>query len=409
MFSAPITSLLESKLPQLPKLLAAPSFRHDFDDLLAMLPAPDTIALIDDHDTSAALGDALFRALKSRYTITRIACGKAPVADRETIESIRSKTKKSQLFIGVGSGTISDLCKYASHLDGKPYIMFPTAASMNGYLSANASITIDGYKTTLPAHLPQAVFCDYGVIAAAPARLHKSGLGDSLARPTAQVDWRLSHLLLGTPYDETPFQLTQELEPGLFDSARGLALSDPSSVKLLMQSLLLSGLGMTIAGGSYPASQSEHMIAHAFEMLKPSAPPSLHGEQIGVTAITAATRHEQLFTKIPTLASMEFPGDIKAAFGEAAADTAKTAFRAKQEKVEEAMLTNDIIKKRWHDIAHALHPLMLSSARITEILTQAQAPRRTESLGWQAADYAAAQKYARYLRDRFTGLDLDPA
>ena len=39
------------------------------------------------------------------------------------------------------------------------------------------------------------------------------------------------------------------------------------SIELLMQTLLLSGLGMTIAGGSYPASQGEHMIAHTYEML----------------------------------------------------------------------------------------------------------------------------------------------
>ena len=42
----------------------------------------------------------------------------------------------------------------------------------------------------------------------------------------------------------------------------GIAKGDISAVELLMQVLLLSGLGMTIAGGSYPASQAEHMIAH---------------------------------------------------------------------------------------------------------------------------------------------------
>ena len=34
---------------------------------------------------------------------------------------------------------------------GKPYAVFATAPSMNGYTSANAAITVDGHKQTLPA------------------------------------------------------------------------------------------------------------------------------------------------------------------------------------------------------------------------------------------------------------------
>lgn len=406
MFAPETAALLESRLPALPRLIMAPTLRHDLDDLMAMTGAPARIAVVDDNDTAAALGDALCRALRSRYSLTRIACGKAPAADDVTVAMIRRGSAACDLLVAVGSGTISDLCKYASHRDGKPYVVFPTAASMNGYLSAQASITVKGYKTSLPAHLPLAVFCDAGVIAAAPARLHRSGLGDALARPTAQADWLLSHRLLATPYDADPFRLTADLEPGLWEGARGLALSDPASLRLLMQVLLLSGLGMTIAGGSYPASQSEHMIAHAHEMLVPHAPATLHGEQIGVTTLTAAARQERLLAGSPVLLDRRFPDAIEPLFGSAVAARAQAAYAAKCATMEQAGLTQAGLTAAWPDIAAQLAAVMLPSARIAHILKEAQAPRHAEALGWSAGDYAAAVTQARFLRDRFTCLEL---
>ena len=103
-------------------------------------------------------------------------------------------------LIAVGSGTINDLCKYASALDGKPYAVFATAPSMNGYTSVNAAITVEGHKKSLPAQAAAGVFFDLEVLAAAPVRLIRAGLGDSVCRCTAQADWLLAHLLLGRPY-----------------------------------------------------------------------------------------------------------------------------------------------------------------------------------------------------------------
>jgi glycerol dehydrogenase-like iron-containing ADH family enzyme len=69
---------------------------------------------------------------------------------------------------------------------------------MNGYASMNAAITVDGNKKSLPAASPQGVFMDLTVLAGAPARMIRAGLGDALCRSTAQADWLLSRHLLGT-------------------------------------------------------------------------------------------------------------------------------------------------------------------------------------------------------------------
>ena len=63
------------------------------------------------------------------------------------------------------------------------------------------------------------------VLAAAPSRMMRAGLGDTVCRTTAQVDWLLSHLLLDTVYAETPYRLMADgrappLRPGA-PAARG--------------------------------------------------------------------------------------------------------------------------------------------------------------------------------------------
>lgn len=401
--------LLLGRLPSIPQVVSAPSLRHDMDELVSGIMPAGRVALVDDVDTSAALGDAVHRAIRHRYEVVRIDCGKMPRADMKLVEALRTKSKKCDLLIAVGSGTVSDLCKYASHLDGKPYVIFPTAASMNGYLSATASLSDQGYKQSFPAHLPLGVFCDLGVIAAAPSRLSKSGLGDSVARATAQTDWLLSHLLVGTPYDDTPFRLVAEHEPAMLESARGIALRDAVSIRQLMQVLLLSGIGMTLAGGSYPASQAEHMLAHTYEMLRPDAPPTLHGEQIGVTTLMAAHMQHALLEHAPALRRDVFPLDaITRHFGPRTAKDAAKAYLAKQERINQSGLTGRGIREKWPDIAQKLAPVMMPPARIQEVLQQAQAPHRLEMLGWPERDFAIAVTHAHFMRDRFTCLDVIP-
>ena len=115
-------------------------------------------------------------------------------------------------------------------------MVFPTAPSMNGYVSANAAITVAGHKKSLPAAAPVAVFVDLEVLSDAPPRLIRAGLGDSICRPTAQADWLLSHFLLETPYNDLPFRLLADDEADLLAGAAGLLRGDPEVMTSLMRS-----------------------------------------------------------------------------------------------------------------------------------------------------------------------------
>ncbi len=138
------------------------------------------------------LGGRVEKALAGRYEITSLVLPANSAADDATVARLRAGAGPVDAYVAIGSGTINDLTKYASALEGKPYCVFATAPSMNGYVSLTASITVHGHKLTLPAQAPSGAFFDLGVLADAPARMIRAGLGDSICRTTAQADWLLS-------------------------------------------------------------------------------------------------------------------------------------------------------------------------------------------------------------------------
>ena len=355
MFEAPIQDILTQRLQQLPALMFANSLRRDIDELVILHIPAGIAAVVDDVNTSTAYGDLVFRALKSRFSASHTTLSKGVSADEDALAEVEHKTKHADFLVAVGSGTINDVVKLAAHKARKPYIIFPTAASMNGYVSANASISIAGKKESLAASLPIAVLVDLQMLAAAPARLSKAGLGDSLARPTAQADWLLSHHITGEAYDAAPYDIIKPYEPQVFGQAEGIARGDAQAIEALLQLLLLSGFGMTMAGSSRPASGAEHMIAHMMH-----STGTLHGEEIAVTAVEMAELQAKLLAG--------------GKFGAAS------------------------------DAISAIH---IPPQELAIIRKTAGLPDSPEALGWSKEDYSHALANARFTRDRFTCLDVE--
>ena len=257
-------------------LVIAPSLAGSEAELVDGLGFGRSIAVVSDRTTHAVLGGRVERALAGRYTVTSVVLPDGVHPDGETVEKVRAATVSADTLIGVGSGTINDLSKYASAQDGKPYAIFATAPSMNGYTSVNAAITMHGHKMSLPAQAPRVAFFDLGILSAAPPRLVRAGLGDSLCRTTSQADWLLAHLLFDQPYRQLPYDLLADDEPQLFANSAALLRGDRETMERLVRTLILSGFGTAIVGNSQPASQGEHLISHYIDMFADHARPLIY-------------------------------------------------------------------------------------------------------------------------------------
>ena len=390
-------------------VVIAPSLARGEAELVRALDLGRHFALVSDPTTHAVLGERVERALGSLGRVDPIRLPEVPHADLMTVAWLEPHIKMADAIIAVGSGTINDLCKLAAFRQGKPYVVFATAPSMNGYTSTNASITAHGHKKSFAAQAPLGVFIDLGVFAAAPARMIRAGLGDSLCRPTAQADWLLAHLLLERPYREVPYRLLAADEVTLITEPEALLAGDLDAMAALARTLILSGFGMTICGGSEPASQGEHLISHYVDMLgDPAWPEAFHGEQIGVTTLTMARlQHAMLDGPVPELAP-DGPDEaaLIAHYGPELGRSCWKEFAKKRLDVARAERLNERLASGWDEIRERIAAITLPEERLRTVLARAGAPRTPEELGWPRAFYRGAVQHAREIRDRYTFLDL---
>lgn len=378
-------------------------------DLVVSLRFGRRIAVVSDATTRSVLGERVERALAGVAAIVPVVLEGQPHADSRTVEIVRRACAHADALVAVGSGTINDLCKYAAAKDRKPYAVFATAPSMNGYASKNAAITIDGHKMSLPAVSPAGVFMDLAVLSAAPARMIRAGLGDSLCRSTAQADWLLSHHLLGTAYRRAPFVLLAHDEPVLLNEPEALLRGDPDAMLALARTLILSGLGMTICDGSYPASQGEHLISHYIDMFAPAGRERyFHGEQVAVATLTMARIQEEVLAAGPPRLQSESVdcAELQRRFGAEIGESCWREFAAKQMTPEAEATLERRLADHWDPIRDGIRRDMIPTQRIRAVLQRAGCPTGPTQIGVSPAFYATAVRNARFLRDRYTFLDL---
>jgi len=380
-------------------------------DLVGSLGLGPNLAVISDVDTHAALGLRVERALGARFAVQSIVLGRRPHADAETLARLIARVEpRIDAIVAVGSGTLNDLCKLVALRRGCPQVVFATAPSMNGYTSLSASLTEAGLKRSIRAATPVGAFFDLGVISAAPVRLIRAGIGDCSCRPTAQADWLLSHLLLDRPYREVPFVLLASDEAEMFAQPRALISGDLEAMRHFVRMLVLSGFGMTLCDGSYPASQGEHLISHYVEaMAPPDLPEAFHGEQTGVAAVAMSELQDRVLAREappvlrPTAVGRD---DLIRRYG---AERGEACWRELSGKHFDRARTDELnarLAARWGEMRARIRAVTVGAARQRQVLEAVGAPTAPDQLGWPPSLLTEALAHARELRNRYTFLDL---
>lgn len=336
---------------------------------------------------------------------------KNPAADEKNLAKIAKESKNIDLIFALGSGTVNDLCKYSSAQKNIPYVIFASAASMNGYLSKNASITIKNHKKTLPATLPEKVFCNLDILKSSPLELTKAGVGDVLCFYSCYFDWYLSHKILGTKFDEKTLQISQEKIDFLIKNYQKFSLKSDEFLKLLIELLLISGHAMTMAGGSYPASQSEHMIAHTIEMKYPKLSKKLlHGQVIAVTSLAALKLQSKLIAgprnkgALTDLSNKMHLSPLTRSkiydfFGKKVGAQCLAEYEEKLSLIKSA---KNLDQKSWKK----LQEIHMPENDLKNIFSHFKIKTSSKSLGLSTKQYQECAGFAKFTRNRFTCLDF---
>jgi glycerol-1-phosphate dehydrogenase [NAD(P)+] len=384
--------------------------------LPSLIPG-ERILLVADRNTWAAAGERLSEVLGASHSVEccllRADSSGQIHASVDLVEEILAAyPDEYDGLAAVGSGTVNDLTRAVAHRRQRPYLVFATAASMNGYTSAIVALLEDGLKTTRAATPPVAVFADPLVLAEAPAELTLAGLGDLISKPYCGCDWKIASLVRGEYHCDVPDQLLSVPFTQALEVFPWLANGDPEAITELFRLLLVSGLSMAISGTSSPASGAEHLLSHYWDMvrLRDGRPLNLHGAQVGVGSMVIDELYREIFElDFEDASFVQGPGvdaarrDVEERFG-----TLASAVWPQWEAKLLARTEMDLGRLREQEslIKGEIERTLAVGRKVRSVLTAAGAPTRAEQIGVSTAELDAAIRHGRKIRDRYTALDV---
>ncbi len=201
------------------------------------------------------------------------------------------------VVLGIGGGSVLDKAKYASFIRKKVYVSMTTSPSNDGFSSPVASLYVDNKRTTVPAKIPYGVLADTSIISEVPEHMIYSGIGDSVSNYTAIYDLYYEKERRDVNLDKFSALISKRsIESLMFGEFKDIR--DEGFINNLMETLMMSGISMEIAGTSSPASGSEHLISHALDkLLEQNNYP--HGIQVGIaTYIVARVQDNEMTDEI---------------------------------------------------------------------------------------------------------------
>ena len=272
-------------------------------DVLSQLPAvvADTclqgpVLVISGKTTMQTVGVRVLTLLTdSGYDATSLIVGKITYEEVTRVAN-HAKALNSVLIVAVGGGRVIDIAKIVSYNLDIQFISVPTAASHDGITSSRASIHTDKGSISVAAHPPLAIVADTGILADAPRRLTAAGYADMVANYTAVLDWDLSNKKNGEKISQYAMTLSMIAAELMVESAEEIRNFDENAIWIVMKALFVSGVAMSVAGSSRPASGGEHKFAHILEQTAPDK--ALHGEACGLGSIISMYLHGGDWKKI---------------------------------------------------------------------------------------------------------------
>ena len=423
-----------SQNQQIAKALAAATDTAALEigiDILDRVPAmfkeqfPEKRALIvADENTWRAAGEAVYGYLQSAggeceepYIFTDPHLH----AEWKFIEELDERLAKSDAIpVSVGSGTINDLCKLCSYHQSRPYMCVATAASVDGYSSFGASITYKNMKQTFTCPAPKAILADVGVMAKAPKEMTAAGYADLAAKIPAGAEWIIADFVGSEPIHDAAWHISQDGLKAALSDPEGVAALKPEAIAPFVEGLMLSGFAMQAARSSRPASCTDHLFSHLWNMRNHTyqgVTPS-HGFQVSVGTLMMCAMFDQMyksdFTQLDVDAAVaawksadQVRHEAEELFaGEAFAELGVTEIMAKYDDKDEVRRQLNLVKANWPDLKAKLQAQCYTFDQMYRSLAIVGAPVKPEDVGISKAQMKSDVPFVRHIRRRYNMMDL---
>ena len=332
-------------------------------------------------------------------------------------EIVINKPDDCDVMIGVGTGSITDILRFASFKLGLPCFTVATGAPMDGFSASVGIMNVNNLKATMPAHSTEVIIGDTDVLSTAPYRMTVAGFADLIGKLNAINDWHLGVLINGDHYCRSIDTLVMDYVYDILGKAEAIKNRDAKAVGELMNALLLTGASISLYGSSRPISGAEHHFSHYLEVLgdQRGKPYAMHGEQVAVGTVLALTAAAKLASITPDFdAAREaaarydhaaWENEIRRAYGDAA--DAIIALEAQSGKNETTgrLKRIDIMQRHWEEV-RAMLAGVYPAERLRALLKDIGCPCTPRDIGVTKDVLRDALLYCKETRARYTVYQL---
>lgn len=181
---------------------------------------------------------------------------------------------EGDFVIGIGAGTINDLCKLISKRLKTDYAIVATAPSMDGFSSGISMLALNAVKTPVITKQPDYILCDLRILCKAPKHMTASGAAVLLGNYVTLTDLGIAELINNETYCREGENLIRKsteaaeelIRKHIGDETRDF-LQDKRNIKIIMESLIMSGMAKGFIGEFILMPQNVQCLSTYLEML----------------------------------------------------------------------------------------------------------------------------------------------
>lgn len=376
------------------------------------------ICIVCDLNTLEVAGESVCSVLES----AGISYDKVLFEERELVPDedaivhlLTGIPNKCDLLMGVGSGTINDLCRYISYKMKIDYFIVATAPSMDGYASSGSPLIVKHLKTTFDVCAPKGIIGDLNILVQAPVEMIAAGIGDMIGKCVCLTDWKIANLINGEYICDEVVKMVECSMMQVLQCAKDAIAGKKNAIQTVMEGLVLTGIAMSFVGNSRPASGSEHHLSHYWEMmfLLEGKKDPLHGAKVGIGTVASIRLYEMLkdvFQERKRIQKEHFDYDswkieIQKAYGLAAESVLDLEKKTDKNGDEKVAIHRQMLKERKNDVLAIIESLPRATD-VTKILQSIHAPYNPKQIGVSREIFYNSVLYAKEVRNRFGLLQI---
>jgi glycerol-1-phosphate dehydrogenase [NAD(P)+] len=203
--------------------------------------------------------------------------------DESALGAMAAGLDATDLVVGIGGGVVMDTAKFLAwrsetHLVLAPSIISVDASVTNTIaLRRGGTVEYDGFVVAEP------IIADLDLIATAPARLNRAGVGDLLSIQTGRFDWALGARAGRLDFDADVDAAAAAVLERLYAQADEVAAVTHAALEHIIRAYVEVNALLLTVGHSGPEEGSEHYFGYAAEAH--TGRSFVHGELIGLGTV----------------------------------------------------------------------------------------------------------------------------